>query len=148
VRTRVGHSFIKATMAETGAVFGGEHSGHYYFRDNYRADSGLIASMVVLGVLSAAGRPLSELRRPFERYADSGEINSTVGDPAAVIERIAAHYRGASLDRLDGLTVDLGDWWFNLRPSNTEPLLRLNLEAADRPSCDGHLAEVLSLIRG
>jgi len=148
VRTRVGHSFIKATMAETGAVFGGEHSGHYYFRDNYRADSGLIASMVVLGVLSAADRPLSELCRPFERYADSGEINSTVADPAAVIERIAAHYRDASLDRLDGLTVDLGDWWFNLRPSNTEPLLRLNLEAADRPSCDAHVAEVLSLIRG
>jgi phosphomannomutase len=148
VRTRVGHSFIKATMAETGAVFGGEHSGHYYFRDNYRADSGLIASMVVLSVLSAADCPLSELRRPFERYADSGEINSTVGDPTAVIERIAAHYAGASLDRLDGLTVDLGDWWFNLRPSNTEPLLRLNLEAADRPSCDAHVAEVLSLIRG
>ena len=104
--------------------------------------------MVVLGVLSAADCPLSELRRPFERYADSGEINSTVEGPTAVIERIAAHYAGASIDRLDGLTVDLGDWWFNLRPSNTEPLLRLNLEAADRPSCDAHVAEVLSLIRG
>jgi len=148
VRTRVGHSFIKAVMAETGAVFGGEHSGHYYFRDNYRADSGLIASMVVLGMLSAAGQPLSELRRPFERYADSGEINSTVGDPTAVIERVAARYRGAAQDRLDGLTVDLGDWWFNLRPSNTEPLLRLNLEAADRSACDAHVAEVLSIIRG
>jgi phosphomannomutase len=147
VRTRVGHSFIKATMAETGAVFGGEHSGHYYFRDNYRADSGLIASMVVLGLMSAADRPLSELSKPFDRYADSGEINSTVSDPAAVIERVAAAFAGADQDRLDGLTVDLGDWWFNLRPSNTEPLLRMNLEARDRASCDAHVAEVLALIK-
>ncbi|GAC1539239.1 MAG: phosphomannomutase/phosphoglucomutase [Acidimicrobiales bacterium] len=152
VRTRVGHSFIKAIMAETGAVFGGEHSGHYYFRDNYRADSGLIASMVVLGMLMASGLPLSEFRKPYERYADSGEINSTVGDPLAVIEKVAAHYDdadsdGATIDRLDGLTVDLGAWWFNLRPSNTEPLLRLNLEAADRASCDARVAEVLGLIR-
>jgi phosphomannomutase len=148
VRTRVGHSFIKATMAESGAVFGGEHSGHYYFRDNYRADSGLIASMVVLGMLSAEGRPLSEVRVPFERYADSGEINSTVHDPAAVIDKVAAAFADASQDRLDGLTVDCGDWWFNLRPSNTEPLLRLNLEARDRASCDARVAEVLELIRG
>ena len=148
LRTRVGHSFIKATMAESGAVFGGEHSGHYYFRDNYRADSGLIASMVVLGMLSAEGRPLSEVRVPFERYADSGEINSTVHDPAAVIDKVAAAFAGASQDRLDGLTVDCGDWWFNLRPSNTEPLLRLNLEAADRASCDARVAEVLELIKG
>jgi phosphomannomutase len=147
VRTRVGHSFIKATMADTGAVFGGEHSGHYYFRDNYRADSGLIATMVVLGMLAAAGRPLSELRVPFDRYTDSGEINSTVSDPAAVIERVASRYADAEQDRLDGLTVDLGDWWFNLRPSNTEPLLRLNLEAADRPACEAHVAEVLGVIR-
>jgi len=146
VRTRVGHSFIKATMAETGAVFGGEHSGHYYFRDNYRADSGLIASMVVLGMLCEGGRPLSEVRIPFERYADSGEINTTVPDPAAVIEKVAVAFTGAPQDRLDGLTVDLGDWWFNLRPSNTEPLLRLNLEAADRPACDAHVAEVLELM--
>ena len=147
VRTRVGHSFIKAIMAETGAVFGGEHSGHYYFRDNYRADSGLIASMVVLGMLMTSGLPLSEFRKPYERYADSGEINSTVTDPLAVIEKVADHYQGATIDRLDGLTVDLGDWWFNLRPSNTEPLLRLNLEAADRASCDDRVAEVLGLIR-
>jgi phosphomannomutase len=147
VRTRVGHSFIKATMAETGAVFGGEHSGHYYFRDNYRADSGLIASMVVLGLMSAADRPLSELCKPFDRYADSGEINSTVSDPAAVIERVAAAFAGSAQDRLDGLTVDLGDWWFNLRPSNTEPLLRLNLEARDRASCDAHVAEVIAIIK-
>jgi len=148
IRSRVGHSFIKATMAETGAVFGGEHSGHYYFRDNYRADSGLCAAMVVLGMLSAAGQPLSEFRKPFERYADSGEINTRVDDPGAVIERVAKHYAHAEQDRLDGLTVDLGDWWFNVRPSNTEPLLRLNLEAADRPSCEAHTAEVLTLIRG
>jgi phosphomannomutase len=148
VRARVGHSFIKATMAETGAVFGGEHSGHYYFRDNYRADSGLIASMIVLGMLSSSGEPLSELRRPFERYADSGEINSTVDDPAAVIEEVATRFSDASQDRLDGLTVDLGDWWFNLRPSNTEPLLRLNLEAPDRAACDARVTEVLAIIRG
>jgi phosphomannomutase len=148
VRTRVGHSFIKQVMAETGAIFGGEHSGHYYFRHNYRADSGLIAALVVLEQLSRANVPLSELRQPFERYADSGEINTRVDDPAAVIERVATAYRDASQDRLDGLTVDAGEWWFNLRPSNTEPLLRLNLEASDRAACDEHTAEVLALVRG
>jgi phosphomannomutase len=147
VRTRVGHSFIKQVMAETDAIFGGEHSAHYYFRDNWRADSGSIAAMVVLESLSRAGVPLSELRRPYERYAASGEINTEVRDPLAVIEAVAAHYADAEQDRLDGLTVDLGDWWFNLRPSNTEPLLRLNLEAADRASCDAHTEEVLTLIR-
>lgn len=146
VRTRVGHSFIKEVMASTGAIFGGEHSAHYYFRDNYRADSGLIAALVVLEQLSVAGVPLSELRAPFERYAASGEINTRVTDPAAVIERVAQHYSNMDQDRLDGLTVDGGDWWFNLRPSNTEPLLRLNLEAPDRASCDAHVAEVRSLI--
>ena len=148
VRTRVGHSFIKQVMAETGAIFGGEHSGHYYFRDNYRADSGLIAALVVLEQLSRAGVALSELRQPFERYADSGEINTRVDDPAGVVDRVAAAYRDAGQDRLDGLTVDAGDWWFNLRPSNTEPLLRLNLEAPDRAACDEHTAEVLALVRG
>lgn len=155
VRTRVGHSFIKQVMADTGAAFGGEHSGHYYFRDNYRADSGIIAAVVVLGVLSRAGVPLSELRRPYERYADSGEINTVVPDPHAVIEAVAAAFPAATQDRLDGLTVDLtagpaadpaDPWWFNLRPSNTEPLLRLNLEAADREACDRHVAEVRALI--
>lgn len=147
VRSRVGHSFIKQVMADTGAIFGGEHSAHYYFRDNWRADSGSIAALMVLEQLSAAGAPLSEVRRPFERYAASGEINTPVPDPAAVIERVAAAYPPGGQDRLDGLTVDLGDWWFNLRPSNTEPLLRLNLEAADRASCDAHTAEVLALVR-
>jgi phosphomannomutase len=152
VRTRVGHSFIKSVMAATGAVFGGEHSGHYYFRDNYRADSGAIAALVVLEVLSQADRPLSELRRPFERYADSGEINTAVDDPQAVIAHLASAFdpatdRGVTQERVDGLTVDLGDWWFNVRPSNTEPLLRLNLEAATPAECDEHTAEVLALIK-
>jgi phosphomannomutase len=149
VRTRVGHSFIKAVMAETGAVFGGEHSGHYYFRDNYRADSGLIAALIVLELLSRTGQPLSELRRPFERYADSGEINTEVSDPARVVESIAgelASLHGPSLDRTDGLTVDWGDWWFNVRPSNTEPLLRLNLEARTPAERDQRVAEVLAMI--
>ena len=147
VRTRVGHSFIKQTMAETGAVFGGEHSGHYYFRDNYRADSGLVATLVVLEQLSVAGVPLSELVAPLDRYADSGEINTPVDDPLGTIEHVADAYAGADQDRLDGLTVDAGSWWFNLRPSNTEPLLRLNLEAPTAEECEAHVAEVVELIR-
>src|SRR5579859_2180678 len=152
VRTRVGHSFIKSVMASTNAVFGGEHSAHYYFRDNFNADSGSIAALVVLEMLSKEGRPLSEVRKPFERYADSGEINVEVADPHAVIERVAATYAPAvcpiaTQDRTDGLTVDLGDWWFNLRPSNTEPLLRLNLEAATRADCEAHTARVLALVK-
>ena len=147
VRTKVGHSFIKEVMAETGAIFGGEHSGHYYFRDNYRADSGIIAAMVVLELLSVTGRPLSELLAPFERYADSGEINTVVDDPARAVELMAAEVEGAGgalgvADRLDGLTVDRGDWWYNLRPSNTEPLLRLNVEAPDEASCAQRVKEV------
>ena len=145
VRTRVGHSFIKAVMAETGAAFGGEHSAHYYFRDNFRADSGSIAALVVLEQISKAGVPLSTLRKPFDRYAASGEINTTVDDAPAVIERVAAAFPDAAQDRVDGLTVDNGDWWFNLRPSNTEPLLRLNLEARTREACDAHVAEVRAL---
>ena len=148
VRTRVGHSFIKQVMAETGAIFGGEHSAHYYFRDNWRADSGSIAALCVLEQLCRAGQPLSELRKPFERYVQSGEINSRVDDPLAVIENVAVAYEKFPSDRLDGLTVDCGDWWFNLRPSNTEPLLRLNLEAPDAPSCEKHTQEVLALVRG
>ena len=150
VRTKVGHSYIKAEMARTGAAFGGEHSAHYYFRDNYRADSGLIAAMHVLERRCREGQPMSVLRQPFDRYADSGEINTQVQDPAAVIDAVAEHYRtavpSAAQDRLDGLTVDLGDWWFNLRPSNTEPLLRLNLEARTRDECDDHTSELLHLI--
>ena len=147
IRTRVGHSFIKSVMAETDAVFGGEHSGHYYFRDNYRADSGLIATMVVLEELSRVPEPLSELRKPLERYAASGEVNVEVSDPPGTVERVSEAYADAEQERIDGLTVDLGDWWFNLRPSNTEPLLRLNLESADEGSCKEHLSEVLALIK-
>ena len=148
VRTRVGHSYIKQVMAETGAPFGGEHSGHYYFRDNYRADSGIIAALVVLEALTRAGVALSELRRPYERYVQSGEINRRVEDPAAMIERVAAAHADATQDHLDGVTVDLGEWWFNLRSSNTEPLLRLNLEAPDEESCAQHTDEVLTLVGG
>ena len=151
IRTKVGHSFIKQVMAETGAVFGGEHSGHYYFRDNYRADSGIIAAMVVLELLSVTGRPLSELLAPFKRYAASGEINTVVDDPAGAVELMAAEVEAAggalgTADRLDGLTVDRGDWWYNLRPSNTEPLLRLNVEAPDEASCAARVTEVQEAI--
>lgn len=148
IRTRVGHSFIKQVMAETGALFGGEHSGHYYFRDNYRADSGLIAAIVVLGRLSEAGVALSELLAPFRRYHASGEINSRVRDQHGTIERIAAAFADGRQDRTDGLTVEFGDWWFNVRPSNTEPLLRLNVEARSEELLGERTAAVLELIRG
>lgn len=148
VRTRVGHSYIKAVMADTGAAFGGEHSGHYYFRDNFRADSGLIAALVVLELLSTADAPLSELRKPYERYWASGEINTRVDATAAVIASVEAHYADHDLDHLDGLTVDAGSWWFNLRPSNTEPLLRLNLEAPDQQQGEALVAEVRALLGG
>jgi phosphomannomutase len=146
IRTKVGHSFIKQLMLDTGAVFGGEHSAHYYFAHNFRADSGLIAALLVLDELSRSGADLSVLRKPFERYSASGEINTQVADPAAVIEFVAQQFADAEQDRLDGLTVDMGSWWFNLRPSNTEPLLRLNLEATTRDECDQHVADVLALI--
>jgi len=148
IRTKVGHSFIKEVMADTGAAFGGEHSAHYYFRDNFRADSGIIAAMHVLEQRCRADLPLSEMRKPFDRYVMSGEINTTVDDPKVVIEHVAAAFPDADQDRLDGLTVDLGPWWFNLRASNTEPLLRLNLEASTREECDARVAEVLGLITG
>jgi len=146
VRTQVGHSNIKQVMAETGAVFGGEHSAHYYFLDNYRADSGIIATMFMLQELSRAKMPLSQLRQPFERYEASGEINTSVSDAQVVMTAVAEAYKAHPQDWVDGLTVDCGDWWFNLRPSNTEPLLRLNLEAATRAECDDHVVEVLSLV--
>ena len=146
VRTRVGHSFIKSEMAKTNAVFGGEHSAHYYFADNFRADSGLIASLIMISELATSGSTLSQMRAPYEPYVASGEINTSVHDPEAVIERVRERFDGHAVDELDGLTVDAGDWWFNLRPSNTEPLLRLNLEAADSASCDARVAEVLNII--
>lgn len=151
IRTQVGHSFIKQVMAETDAIFGGEHSGHYYFRDNYRADSGIIAALIVLELLSVTGKPLSELLRPYRRYSASGEINTEVPDPAGTVEAMASEVEAAGgklgvADRLDGLTVDRGDWWYNLRPSNTEPLLRLNVEAPDDESCDRHVGEVVQAL--
>jgi phosphomannomutase len=147
VRTRVGHSFIKQVMAETGAVFGGEHSGHYYFRDNYFADSGLIAAVLVLGEMSS-GRRLSDLLAPFRRYVASGEINSVVDDQAGRIEAIAEHFAEGRQDRTDGLTVEFPDWWANVRASNTEPLLRLNVEARTQPLLEERTGELLALIRG
>jgi phosphomannomutase len=146
VRTKVGHSFIKQVMAETGAAFGGEHSAHYYFARNFNADSGLIASLMVMAEVARSGRSLAEVRRPYERYVASGEINTEVDDPVAAIEGISTLFAGHPQDRLDGLSVDCGTWWFNLRPSNTEPLLRLNLEALDRVTCDEGVGRVLSQI--
>lgn len=146
VRTRVGHSYIKEMMADTGALFGGEHSAHYYFARNFNADSGLIASLLVLDELCRSEQVLSVLRKPFERYAASGEINTQVDDAVSVIDDISEEFSDFEQDRLDGLTVDCGSWWFNLRPSNTEPLLRLNLEAATRDDCDHHVADLLGMI--
>lgn len=149
IRSRVGHSFIKQIMAETGAAFGGEHSGHYYFRDNFRADSGMICSMFVLEAMAgdASGpKSLSEVLAPYRKYWNSGEINSHVADPAARIEELAGAYADGEVDRLDGLTVNYADWWFNTRPSNTEPLLRLNVEATSRELGEGKTAELLARI--
>lgn len=149
VRTRVGHSYIKQTMAETGAVFGGEHSGHYYYHDNYRADSGIITAFVVLELLSQSDQTLSQLAKPFQRYASSGEINTVVSSPGATVERVRARLErdGVEVDLLDGLTADYGTWWFNLRPSNTEPLLRLNVEAPDDESLRRHVDGVVAMIK-
>jgi phosphomannomutase len=150
VRTRVGHSYIKATMAETDAVFGGEHSGHFYFRDFWRADSGMLAALHALAALAEADRPLSELLGEYERYVVSGEINSTVDDQGEVmaeIERVYAGRDATTTDHLDGLTVTHEDWWFNVRPSNTEPLLRLNAEGRDAATMAEVRDSVLTLIR-
>ncbi|HSM44438.1 MAG TPA: phosphomannomutase/phosphoglucomutase, partial [Acidimicrobiia bacterium] len=133
-------------MAETGAVFGGEHSGHYYFRDNFRADSGMLAMLFLFRVVSEDGRPLSEIRTDVERYAASGEINFTVTDQETALERVGEAHAGAEIDRLDGLTVDFGDRWFNLRPSNTEPLLRLNAEAPDADGVAALVAGVREIV--
>lgn len=143
IRTRVGHSYIKQVMADTDAVFGGEHSGHYYFRDNYRADSGMLAMLYLLQIVSEDGRRLSQIRADVERYSGSGEINFEVDDPEATMDRVAREFAEANIDRLDGLTVDFGREWFNLRPSNTEPLLRLNAEAPD----DEAVSELVGRVR-
>ena len=150
VRTRVGHSFIKATMAETDAVFGGEHSGHFYFRDFWRADSGMLAALHALAALAEDTRPLSQVLAEYSRFVGSGEINSTVADQQAVLDDLEKQYvdvPGVSVDHLDGLTVSHPDWWFNVRASNTEPLLRLNAEAADEATMSRLRDDVLTRIR-
>jgi phosphomannomutase len=151
VRTRVGHSFIKAVMADEGAVFGGEHSAHFYFRDFWNADTGMLAAMHVLAALGEQDGPLSELGREYEPYVSSGEINSEVEDKAAAVERVRVAFAGEDLtiDKMDGstFTANDGSYWFNLRPSNTEPFLRLNVEATDRTSMERVRDRVLSLVR-
>jgi phosphomannomutase len=145
-RDRVGHAFIKKTMAETKAVFGGELSGHIYFRDYYYADSAAVAFARLLSVLSSQDKPLSELMKPFYRYSQSGEINFQVEDKDAKIRELAEAYKKAKTDYLDGITVDLGQWWFNVRKSNTEPLLRLNLEAESPAQLEEKLRELKRIL--
>jgi phosphomannomutase len=150
VRTKAGHSIIKPQMRSNNAAFGGEHSGHFYFRDNYFADSGIIAMLIVAELVGRQQGSLSELLDPIDPYIRSGEINFEVEDQAATLEKVEEHYakrEDAEIDHLDGLTVDLGDWWFNLRPSNTEPLLRLNIEARDRATIERERDEILELVR-
>ncbi len=149
VRTRVGHSFIKAEMRERNAIFGGEHSGHFYFRDNWYADSGLIAFLTMLELVSIENKPLSELLKPLDTWVRSGEINSTVSDAQSKLKALEEHFgaRAQSVDHLDGLTVDFGDWWFNVRSSNTEPLLRLNVEAKNDTLMQEKRDEVLAFMR-
>src|SRR6201995_2202982 len=151
VRTRVGHSFIKAEMARTSAIFGGEHSGHFYFRDFWFADSGMLGALHVLAALGQQEAPLSELLSRYARYSASGEINSEVADQAGITARVRMAYATrpeVTSDELDGLTVQAPDWWFNLRPSNTEPLLRLNVEGADQATMESLRDEVLAMVRG
>ena len=145
IRTRVGHSYIKAVMAETGAMFGGEHSGHYYFARNYGADSGLIAALICLERLSLEGGQLSSLIAPLQRYTNSGEVNAEVDNTEEAIDKVSDFFSDEQQDRLDGLTVECDDWWFNLRPSNTEPLLRLNVEGPDERQVEDRVEQILNL---
>jgi phosphomannomutase len=151
IRSRVGHSYIKKLMAETGAVFGGEHSGHFYFKDFWRADSGMLAALHALAALSQSDKKLSNILQSYNRYASSGEINSVVEDAVAVMSKIETHYapmNGITVDHLDGLTVESADWWFNVRASNTEPLLRLNVEATTESLMHEIRGQALALIGG
>jgi phosphomannomutase len=150
VRTRVGHSYIKAEMRQLNGIFGGEHSGHFYFRDNWFADSGLIAFLITLELVSVEGKPLSELLKPLDKGVRSGEINSVVSDVHGKLRALEEEFgkNARSVDHLDGITVDYGDWWFNVRPSNTEPLLRLNVEANSRELMEQKRDELLAFIRG
>jgi phosphomannomutase len=150
IRSRVGHSYIKAVMAETGAIFGGEHSGHFYFRDFWRADSGMLAALHTMAALAETDRPLSALLTEFNPYSPSGEINSIVQDQDGVLAAVEAAYAevdGVAVEHLDGLTVEHADWWFNLRASNTEPVLRLNAEGVDQPTMERVRDDVLDVIR-
>jgi phosphomannomutase len=150
IRSRVGHSYIKRQMAETDAVFGGEHSGHFYFRDFWKADSGMLAALHAIAALGESKKSISSILAPFNRYHSSGEINSTVADPQSAIETIAKNFESDSdveIDHLDGLTVSHKDWWFNLRASNTEPLLRLNVEASTEARMKKLRDDVLNTIR-
>src|SRR2546428_2691094 len=150
VRTRVGHSYIKAEMRQRNAIFGGEHSGHFYFRENWYADSGLIAFLITLELVSVEGKPLSELLKPLDKGVRSGEINSVVSNVQGKLRALEEKYGkdALSVDHMDGITVDYGDWWFNVRPSNTEPLLRLNVEANSRQLMEQKRDELLAFIRG
>ena len=147
IRSQVGHSLIKATMREEDAIFGGEHSGHFYFRDNWYADSGMIALMQCLELFSEAGKPVSEVIAPIDTRFRSGEINSTVKDIPAKLKAIEEHYKDADIDHLDGVTISYPHWWMNIRPSNTEPLLRLNVEGDTKELMEQHRDEALALIR-
>ena len=146
VRTKVGHTYIKQAMAENGAIFAGEHSGHYFFRSNYGADSGLIAALMVLEMMSQTEEPLSELRKPYQKYFARGEVNIKAPNPKALIEGVAERYSNYEQDRLDGLTVEMPSGWFNLRPSNTEPFVRLNLEAASAEESEAMTRELTGLL--
>jgi phosphomannomutase len=147
VRSQVGHSLIKKTMREEDVVFGGEHSGHFYFRDNWYADSGMIALMQCLELFSEAGKAVSEVIAPIDTRFRSGEINSTVKNIPAKLKQIEDHYRDAQIDHLDGITISYLDWWMNIRPSNTEPLLRLNVEGDTKELMERHRDRALQLIR-
>jgi phosphomannomutase len=147
IRSRVGHSFIKALMREQDAIFGGEHSGHFYFRDNWYADSGIIAAVTVLELLSREGVTVSQAIAPIDRYYRSGEINMEVHDFQAVLRALETHFHDGKIDHLDGLTVEYPDWWFNARPSNTQPLLRINVEATTPELLRRKTEEVLSVVR-
>jgi phosphomannomutase len=147
LRSQVGHSLIKKTMRDEDVVFGGEHSGHFYFRDNWFADSGMIALLQCLEVFSDAGKPVSEVISPIDTRFRSGEINTRVGDIPGKLAELQAHYRDGQIDRLDGVTIQYPDWWLNVRPSNTEPLLRLNVEGDTQELMERHRDEALALIR-
>ena len=145
-RERVGHSHMKKALRDTKAIFGGELSGHFYYKDSFYADSGVITLVHMLNILSQTDTPVSELVAPLRKYACSGEMNFEVDDKAVMMAQLADKYSDGQSDNLDGVTIQYKDWWFNVRPSNTEPLLRLNVEAKDQPMLDGKLAELMAML--